>query len=54
MWMEGRPWTAIELHEIELALVERMTIHQIARCLMRDPNEVSLKLWEIETARDTR
>ena len=49
MWMEGKPWTAIELHEIELALVERMTHHQIARCLMRNPNEVCKKIWEIVT-----
>jgi hypothetical protein len=51
MWMEGKPWTAIELHELELAKVERMTIHQIARCLMRNPNEVSMKVWEIGLAR---
>ena len=54
MWMEGKPWTAVELHEIELALVERMTHHQIARCLMRNPNEVTEKVWEIEAARAVR
>jgi hypothetical protein len=51
MWMEGKPWTAVELHEIELALVERMTMYQIARCLMRNPNEVSMKVREVEMAR---
>ena len=54
MWMEGKPWQAIELHELELAMVERMTVHEIARWLMRNPNEVSLKIWELEMARAAR
>lgn len=51
MWMTGRPWGAAELHELELALVERMTVGQIARCLMRSAYEVSCKIRELETAR---
>jgi hypothetical protein len=31
-----------------------MTIYQIARCLMRNPNEVTEKVWEIEVARAAR
>lgn len=41
----------MELHELELALIEGMTIGQIARCLMRSAYEVSCKISELEAAK---
>ena len=51
MWMTGRPWGAAELHEFELALVEGMTIGQIARSLMRSAYEVTCKIRELKAAK---
>ena len=49
---QDKPWSATELHELEIALVDRMPIDLIARCFMRTAGEVREKVREIASAHD--
>jgi hypothetical protein len=50
MWNQDKPWSATELDELEIALVDRMPLDLIARCFMRSAGEVREKVREIERA----
>jgi hypothetical protein len=50
MWNQDKPWSATELHELEIAMVDKMPVDLIARWFMRRAGEVREKVREIASA----
>lgn len=47
MWNYAKPWSATELHELEIAVVDKIAIESIARSFMRYAWEVAEEELEL-------